>query len=346
MLTSVSNLPETKHDARGWREILNQYKKPCDKRSILELVVTALPLSALWILAWYAFVNDYWWVSLLLSIPASCFLVRLFIVQHDCGHGAFFSGRKLNDWVGRFIGVFTLTPYDTWRRSHAIHHASSGNLDRRGIGDVKTLTVNEYQSLTRWDRLKYRLYRHPLVMFVLGPAYLFFLEHRLPVGSMRAGWRPWVSTMTSNAALVLIVGTLTRLIGFQTFLLVHLPIAWLAGSIGVWLFYIQHQFGKTKWEKQEDWAMHDAALHGASHYDLPAVLHWLTGNIGIHHLHHLCCQIPFYRLPQILKDCPELVQVGRISFLESLSCVRLALWDETSRRLVSFREARSVKYAV
>ena len=184
----------------------------------------------------------YWWLSLLLAIPAAGFLVRLFMIQHDCGHGSFFRHRMANDWVGRVIGVLTLTPYDFWRRTHAIHHATSGHLERRGIGDVDTLTVREYLSRSFWGRLCYRAYRNPLVMFGLGPAYLFILQYRLPVGLLFSGWQPWLSTMATNVAIAAVVAVLIWFIGVWPFLLVHLPIILLAGSVGVWLFYVQHQF--------------------------------------------------------------------------------------------------------
>ena len=202
---------------------------------MIELVITALPLVALWVAAWLIYSLGYWWVSLLITIPAAGFLVRLFMIQHDCGHGSFFPKKWANDWVGRVIGVLTLTPYDFWRRTHAIHHATAGNLDRRGIGDVNTLTVREYFACSRWGRLKYRLYRHPLVMFGIGPAYLFLLQHRLPVGLMRGGWQPWISTQVTNAAIALIAAGLIWLIGIKAFFLVHLPITVLAGIFGVWL---------------------------------------------------------------------------------------------------------------
>ena len=187
-------------------------------------------------------------------------------------------------------------------------------------------------------RLRYRLYRHPLVLFGLGPAYLFLLQHRLPVGLMRgAGWRPWVSTMATNLAIVLIAATLMWFIGFWAFVLVHLPITLLAASIGVWLFYIQHQFESTQWEHERDWNQHEAALYGSSHYELPFVLRWFTANIGVHHVHHLCARIPFYRLPRALRDYPELRGVSRLTLLQSFRCVQLRLWDESQRRMVSFR---------
>lgn len=325
-------------DARRWMRILGNYRTPNPVRSIAELAITALPLAALWTAAWFSLSLGHAWASLLIAAPAAGFLVRLFLIQHDCGHGTFFAGRLANDWVGRVIGVLTLTPYDWWRRTHAIHHASTGNLDRRGIGDIDTLTVREYQARSRWGRLGYRLYRHPLVMFVLGPAYLFFLQHRLPVGLMRHGWQPWVSTMATNVAIALVVVALMWLIGVKAFLIVHLPIMLLAAIAGVWLFYVQHQFEQTVWEREEGWALHDAALYGSSHYDLPGWLRWLTANIGIHHVHHLCSRIPYYRLSRVLRDHPELRAVGRITLPESLRCVRLVLWDETQRRLVSFRD--------
>jgi omega-6 fatty acid desaturase (delta-12 desaturase) len=238
------------------------------------------------------------------------------------------------------IGTLTLTPYDFWRRSHNIHHASAGNLQERGIGDIDTLTVREYLALPKWQRLRYRLYRHPLVMFGLGPAYLFLVRHRLPVGLMGRGRQPWASTMLTNAAIAALAVVMIWLVGLGPFLLVHLPITLLAASIGVWLFYVQHQFEDTTWAEASAWNLHEAALHGSSHYDLPGVLRWFTANIGIHHVHHLCSRIPFYRLPQVLRDHPELAKIGRLTLIESLRCVRLALWDEKRLRLISFSELR------
>ncbi len=329
--------PESRH----WIRILGSYRVPNHTRSIAELAITALPLVTLWTAAWLAFSLGYAWASLLIAVPAAGFLVRLFLIQHDCGHGAFFASRLANDWVGRVIGVLTLTPYDWWRRTHAIHHASTGNLDRRGIGDVDTLTVREYQARSRWGRAKYRLYRHPLIMFGLGPAYLFLVQHRLPVGLMRGGWRLWVSTIATNLATALAVAALTSFIGIEAFLLVHIPIMLLAATTGVWLFYVQHQFERTAWERDEHWNLHEAALYGSSHYDLPFLLRWFTANVGIHHVHHLCGRIPYYRLARVLHDHPELREVGKVTLLQSFQCARLVLWDEAQRRLVSFREATS-----
>ena len=328
-------------DARSLTQILANYRKPSQARSIAELTITFVPLVILWMTAWFTFSLGYAWASLFIAVPAAGFLVRLFMIQHDCGHGTFFAHRQANDWIGRLIGALTLTPYDFWRRTHALHHATAGNLDRRGFGDVDTLTVHEYLARPFWGRLKYRLYRHPAVMFGIGPAYLFLLQHRLPVGLMRNGWQPWASTMLTNLAIALIVAALWWLIGIKAFLVVHLPIMMLAATVGVWLFYVQHQFEYTMWERDGKWSLHDAALHGSSHYDLPALLRWFTANIGIHHVHHLCSRIPYYRLPCVLRDHPELRDVGRVTLLESFRCVRLVLWDEAQGRLVSFREVRA-----
>ncbi len=326
--------------AREWTEILASYREPSHSRSVLELTITAGAFAVSWLLMWAALGFGYW-LSLLLAVPAAGFLVRLFMIQHDCGHGAFFRRRAVNDWVGRAIGTLTFTPYDAWRRSHAIHHASSGDLDRRGIGDINTLTVREYLALSRWQRLGYRLYRNPIVMFGLGPAYLFLVQHRFPSGSMRGGLLPWVSTMATNAAIAAAILGMMWLVGVGAFLLVHLPIILLASSIGVWLFYVQHQFEETYWAKAPAWTLHEAALHGSSHYDLPGILRWFTANIGVHHVHHLSSRIPYYRLPRVLRDHPELKSVGRLTLLQSLACVRLVLWDEKRHRLISFRELRA-----
>jgi omega-6 fatty acid desaturase (delta-12 desaturase) len=281
-----------------------------------------------------------YWLCLLLAIPAAGFLVRLFMIQHDCGHGAFFPHRLANDWVGRVIGVLTLTPYDYWRRTHAIHHATSGKLERRGIGDIETLTVREYLALPWHQRLRYRLYRHPAVMFGVGPAYLFLLQYRLPLGLMRSGWRPWISAMGTNLAIALAAAAMIWLIGVIPFLLVHLPIMLIGATIGVWLFYVQHQFEDTFWADETHWNVHDAALHGSSHYELPGVLRWFTANIGIHHIHHLSSRIPYYRLNRVLRDHPELGEIGRLTLGQSFRCIRLVLWDESRRRLISFRQLR------
>jgi len=323
-----------------WTRILGKYQTPSHARGLFELAVTVLPLAGLWSAAIALFWFGYWWLAVLLIIPAAAFLVRLFMIQHDCGHGSFFPGKLANDWCGRIIGVLTLTPYDFWRRTHGLHHATCGNLDRRGIGDINTLTVEEYRALPALQRLAYRIYRHPLVLFLIGPAYLFLLQQRLPVGMMLKGWQPWASTQITNASVAAFVALFVWLVGWQALVFIHLPIVLVAASAGVWLFYVQHQFEETSWREQQDWNFQDAALEGSSYYDLPAPLRWLTANIGMHHVHHLASRIPYYRLPAVLSDFPELKAASRLTLLESLGCVKLALWDEGSRRLVGFKAVR------
>ena len=326
--------------ARAWTQVLARYRQPSNSRSIYEIAVTIVPLVALWALAW-ATLDIGYWLALPLAIAAGAFMVRLFAIQHDCGHGAFFSKRSANDWIGRIASVLTLTPYDVWRRMHATHHASTGNLDKRGFGDVDTLTVEEYRARSFWGRLRYRLYRHPLIMFGLGPAYLFIVQHRLPIGLMLDGWRPWISTMATNAAIALVVAVLMYFVGVGAFLKVHMPIMLLAASMGVWLFYVQHQYESVQWARDGTWEHQRAALAGSSFYDLPGVLRWFTANIGIHHVHHLNSRIPYYRLPQVLQDHPELKTVGRLTLRQSLSSIRLALWCEQRGKLIPFREKRN-----
>jgi len=321
--------------------VLAAYQQPSHSRSILEIVLTAGPLAVLWAVAWLAEQAGMWWLALLLTVPASLFMVRLFLIQHDCGHHAFFRSTAANNWIGRALGVLTLTPYDCWRREHAIHHATSGNLDRRGVGSIETLTVAEYEALSPLRQRFYRIYRHPAFLFLAGPAFVFLLQQRLPVGLMKEGWRPWVSALGTNVGLAVMIGLGLWLAGWQAMLLVYAPTVMMAASIGVWLFYVQHQFEDTHWSKQGEWNHTTAALEGSSHYVMPPVLRWLTANIGVHHVHHAASKVPFYRLPRVLKDHPELAQLNRITLLESFRTVSLTLWCETRQKLVSFRDARA-----
>ncbi|WP_037085387.1 fatty acid desaturase [Neorhizobium vignae] len=340
--TAHAIAPVAEDDIGAWLKILSKYRQPRFGRSTFELLVTVLPFAAFSAAA-YVSVSLGYPIGLILVLPAAAFLLRLFMIQHDCGHGSFFARRRLDNWTGRVLGVLTLTPYDYWRRAHAAHHASAGNLDERGVGDITTLTIDEYQALPWSRRLGYRLYRHPLVMFGIGPAWLFLFKQRLPFGMMKSGSLPWISTMATNLAVAVLAALMIWAVGLVPFLLVHLPIVLIAGAAGVWLFYVQHQFEETHWSKTEEWQFPEAALHGASHYDLPLALRWLTGNIGIHHVHHLSSRIPYYRLPEVLRDHPELAGIGRITLWQSIQCVKLVLWDEKSKRLLSFRDAAKAR---
>lgn len=325
--------------ARAWVQALSKYREPIVGRSIFELLVSLLPFLGIWTLAWLILPYS-GWLAFALALFNGAFLVRLFVIQHDCGHGSFFRNRQVSDWTGRVLGVLTLTPYDVWRRTHSVHHASSGNLDRRGMGDVHTLTVEEYRAKSWLGRLGYRVYRNPVVLFGLGPGYLFLLQNRLPLGLFRDGWKYWTSAMGTNLVIALGLGLLMWFGGWQVLVLIFLPTSILAASLGVWLFYVQHQFEETNWQHEPEWDLHDAALAGSSHYVLPPVLRWFTGNIGIHHVHHLYSRIPFYRLTDVLRDHPELAEAQRLTLWESLKSARLHLWDEGQQKLLSFRQAR------
>ena len=318
---------------------LKEYTRPDLARSLVEIAASAIPFAVLWIAMWLAFVHVGYWLVLLLALPAAGFLVRLFMIQHDCGHGSVFKTRRANDWLGRALGVLTLTPYDHWRHTHGMHHAGAGHLDRRGIGDVATLTVREYRARSRWGRFAYRVYRHPLLLFGAGPVFVFVFQHRLPVGFLRGGAVHWTSTMSTNAGIAGVAAAMMWAVGVVPFLMIHAPIVVLASAAGVWLFYVQHQFEHTSWDGADAWRHPEAALHGSSHYALPAPLRWITADIGIHHVHHLSSRIPHYRLSQVLRDFPELRDVNRMTLRESLGCVRLTLWDEDTRRLVPFSAA-------
>lgn len=328
--------------ARAWVQALSKYREPIVARSIFELMVSLLPFLGIWTLAWLILPYS-GWLAFALALFNGAFLVRLFVIQHDCGHGSFFRNRQVSDWTGRVLGVLTLTPYDVWRRTHSVHHASSGNLDRRGMGDVHTLTVDEYRAKSWLGRLGYRIYRNPVVLFGLGPGYLFLLQNRLPFGLFRDGWKYWTSAMGTNLAIAVGLGLILWFGGWQALVLIFLPTSILAASLGVWLFYVQHQFEETNWQHEPEWDLHDAALAGSSHYVLPPVLRWFTGNIGIHHVHHLYSRIPFYRLTDVLRDHPELAEAQRLTLWESLKSARLHLWDEGQQKLLSFRQAR-LKY--
>ena len=327
--------------ARDWVQILARYRDPSTLRSIWELGVTLVSYFALWALALFA-LQFHWGWAVIPAMLNGGFIVRLFAIQHDCGHGAFFPNRTWNDWVGRAIGVLTLTPYDVWRKQHAIHHSASGNLDRRGIGDVLTLTVAEYTARSAWGRFTYRLYRHPVVMFGLGPAWLFVFNNRLPVGLMTAGWRYWISSMATNVVVIATLAVLYLIGGWAAVFAIWLPTVLTGATIGVWLFYVQHQFEETHWETEPQWDVHHAALHGSSHYVLPRPLQWMTANLGMHHVHHLYSRLPFYRLPEVLRDFPPLAAAQRMTIRQSLVNVRLHLWDEKGRRLLTWRQARAL----
>jgi omega-6 fatty acid desaturase (delta-12 desaturase) len=333
----------TKPDKTTWAALVAKYQTPNTWKSIGQVGNTFVPFFLLWYLMVLSLDYSYW-LTLGLALPAAGLLVRIFIIQHDCGHGSFFKSRKANDYLGSVCGILTLTPYHYWRKSHAIHHATASNLAQRGVGDIYTMTVNEYLQQSTWGRLKYRLYRHPLILFILGPVLLFFVFYRFPHTEATKSWqRERASVWWTNVALGAVVVALSLTIGFKAFLLVYLPITLLAVTLGTWLFFVQHQFEDTYWVQADEWDYTLAALKGSSYYKLPWVLQWFTGNIGLHHIHHLSPRIPNYLLQKCHEENPEFQQVVVLTLWSSFRTIFLSLWDEEQGRLVSFRQLKSIR---
>lgn len=323
---------------KEWKKATEPYQKPDLRRSLWQIATSVLPYLALF----YAMVRSLevsYWLTLALAIPASGFMVRTFIIFHDCCHGSFFRTPAGNRLVGILTGLLTFTPYDQWRHSHAIHHATAGDLDRRGVGDVLTLTTEEYRALPPLKRLGYRLYRHPLIMFGLGPSFVFLVTHRF--AHKNAGQRERASVRWTNVALLAIVTILSLLIGLKEYLLVQMPIMVIGGAAGVWLFYIQHNFEGVYWRRHAQWEFVAAGLQGSSYYRLPKLLQWFTGNIGFHHIHHLNPRIPNYFLETCQRSIPLFQNVKPLTLRDSLRSLSLRLWDEQQQRLVGFAEVRA-----
>ncbi len=325
-------------DRPAWSDTVVRYKRPNPLKSTWQIINSLLPFAGLWYLMYLSLSWSYW-LTLFLAVPAAGFLVRIFIIQHDCGHHSFFRSRRANDFLGGFCGVFTLTPYYLWRRSHSRHHASSGDLSHRGHGDVWTMTVEEYRSCSYLGRLRYRLYRHPLVMFILGPSVLFILLQRFTFNIPRTWRRERKSVHLTNFGILAMLVVAWVTIGLPTFFLVHLPIVTLGAAIGSWLFFVQHQYERAYWQPHESWDFNRSAFEGSSYYRLPRVLQWFTGNIGFHHIHHLDSRIPNYNLATCYAAVPELRQAVTLGLWDSIKCMRLKLWDERLQRMVTFDAA-------
>jgi omega-6 fatty acid desaturase (delta-12 desaturase) len=318
-------------------QMLSAYAQPRLGRSLLDLGTSVVPYLALAaVMYWTLGVSVL--LTLVLALPAAGFLVRTFVVFHDCAHGSMFASKRANNYVGRCVGLLLLSPFRRWRHDHAIHHATSGDIERRGVGDVLTLTVSEYQSRSWRGQLAYRLIRNPLVMFGLGPVIAMIVGPRVPTRSQRPRLRH--SVLGTDAALIALVGGLCWLIGWRSFLAVWAPSALLAGSIGIWLFYVQHQFEDAYWQSTADWSYSEAALQGSSYLRMPRLLQFFTGNIGLHHVHHLNARIPNYNLQRAHDENPIFHGVPTISLRDGARAVRLKLWDEHTRKLVTFAQAR------
>jgi acyl-lipid omega-6 desaturase (Delta-12 desaturase) len=320
---------------RRWRDVLAAYQEPDLRRSLLQVFSSIVPLLLLWAAMLRSLEYGYW-LTLLLAVPAAAFEVRLFMLQHDCAHRAFFRSPAANDILGFCIGLITLTPHRYWRRAHSIHHATSGNLDRRRFGDLDTLTVAEYLRLSPRRRLMYRLYRHPLVLFGAGATFHIVIRQRFPGAGTGSWTRERASIHATNAGIVALLALASAVFGLERVLLVQAPIVVVASAIGVWFFYGHHQFEDTYWESNDRWDYVAAGIRGSSHYTLPKPLEWMTCHIGLHHIHHLCPRIPNYRLQECYDENPALQQATRLTFRQSLRCVSLKLWDEEQGRLVGY----------
>lgn len=321
-----------------WKSIIAEYAKPSHPRAVWQMVNTLVPYFALWYLMWLSLSVSYW-LTLGLAALAGLLLVRVFIIFHDCCHGSFFKSKTANDIVGFLTGMLTFTPYGHWRWQHNVHHATSGDLDRRGEGDIWTLTVQEYLEAPRWKRFSYRLSRNPLVLFMLAPLVLFLIYQRFPSSTAKGKDRSSVIWM--NVAVTLMVAGGCWLFGWKAYLAMQLPVTLVAGAAGIWMFYVQHQYEDTYWERRDEWDYTTAALEGSSFYKLPKILQWFTGNIGFHHIHHLSSRIPNYNLERCHYSHPMFQQVRPITLASSLRCASLRLWDEEAKKLVGYAHLKN-----
>lgn len=333
-----SNVIKSTTPQPRWQDLVRQFQTPDTLQGIWQVLNTIIPFFAMFYLMYRSMSYSYW-LTLLIALPTAGFSVRTFIIQHDCGHGSFFSSSKANDLVGTFCGFLSIIPYYQWRHEHAIHHATSGDLSRRGIGDVNMVTVDEYLAMTRWQRIYYGIYRNPLVMTLIGPTYIFGLASRF-VGK-HSGAREKRNVYLTNVVILGQIIVWSMLIGFKTFMMIWAPVFLIAGAVGIWLFYVQHQYEGTYWKRTEEWDYATSALQGSSYYKLPRILQWFTGNIGFHHIHHLSPKIPNYKLQRCHEQTPLFQNVKTFGIRESFKSASLRLWDEENQRMVGFDHLRS-----
>ena len=331
---------QSEYNDAVWRQALAKYHYPRLSKSVWQIVNSVVPYFGLWILAYFSLKVSYL-LTIALAIPAAGFLIRTFIIFHDCVHDSFFKSRKANDILGIITGIITYTPYYQWKKSHKMHHDTAGDLDQRGVGDVWTMTTEEYLNSSRWKRLGYRLYRNPLVMFFLGPIYVVFIGHRLP--SKAVGRKERLNIHLTNLALLGILVLVIQTIGLKDFLLVLLPINAIGFAAGFWLFYVQHQFEGVYWENHQEWDFLSSALKGSSYYQLPKILQWFTGRIGYHHIHHLCPRIPNYYLAKCYSESPLFQEIKPVTLFSSFKALTYRLWDRESNRMVGFRYVRKLR---
>lgn len=328
---------------KGWQALVKKYQQPDIRKSIFQLINSFGGFLLSLTLMYFSLRIGYW-LTLLLSIPSAGFLVRIFIIQHDCGHGSFFKSRKANDTFGTISSLFTFVSFKYWRKCHAIHHAHHAELEERGIGDVWTMTVDEYWEASWWKKAAYRVFRNPLFLFGIAPSINFIILERFPIHAEK-NWRTGehASVWWTNLAIAGWIAAVSALIGFSNALMIVLPPLIIAAGVGTWLFYVQHQFEHTYWEHSPEWDYTLAAMEGSSYYKLPKVLQWFTGNIGFHHIHHLSPRIPNYHLESCHKENPLFQRVVELTLKSSFKTVLLALWDEERERLVTFKEGLLIK---
>jgi len=323
----------------SWIKIVTKYNQPNHVRSWWQFSSNLLLYSLAWFLMYESLSISYW-ITLGLSFPAAGMLVRLFIIYHDCGHGAFFKSKKLSDFIGTFVGVLTFTPYYHWIKNHRIHHDTAGNLDKRGIGDVWTLTVEEYKESTLWGKIVYRFYRHPVTMFFIGAPFVFIIGNRFTKKYMDKRGR--LSVYITNIALLVLVVSMSLLIGVKEFVLIQLPVITVAGIFGFWLFYVQHQFDPTYWSRNDSWDYKKVALEGSSYFKLPLILQYFSGNIGFHHIHHLSPLIPNYNLSRCHRENPLFKEIKPLTFWQSFRTLTFRLWNEKTQQMISFRKLKYI----
>lgn len=336
----AASVMQPQADNLSWKQTITKYNFPSTGRSTWQLVNTLGPYAALWALMIWTYSISYW-LTLPLVVVAGGFLVRIFIIFHDCTHGSFLRSRAANNAIGFITGVLTFTCYQQWRYQHAQHHRTSGDLDRRGIGDVWTMTVQEYLAAPRWTRLLYRFIRNPIVLLVVGPVFMFLIHHRFPAKEVPKRINRHVHA--TNLAILAVAVLMSLVFGFKTYALIQISVLALTTAVGHWLFYVQHQFEGVYWERQENWDPVDAALRGSSYYKLPKILQWFAGNIGFHHLHHLSPAIPNYNLERCHDDHLAFQAVTTLGLWPSFKSLPLRLWDEQSQRLIGYREFRRIR---
>lgn len=319
---------------RSWEKVIMKYNHPSLLRSIWQICNSLIPYLVLWYFMIQSLKYSYW-ITLLLIILSCGFLIRTFIIFHDCGHGSFFSSKKANTIIGTIMGILSFTPYTMWTYQHAVHHATSGNLDKRGMGDVWTMTVDEYQNSSKGLRFLYRAFRNPFLMFTVGPAFVILVQNRITNVKMTKAQKR--NVYFTNLLILIVAVSMSLLIGVKAYLIIQLPVLLIAHSMGLWLFYVQHQYEDAFWERSNNWDYKTAALKGSSFLKLPLVFQWFTGNIGFHHVHHLSSRIPNYNLPRCHYENDIFKEVKIINIRESFKTLRLSLWDEANRQMTSFR---------